>query len=126
MVKVAMREPHPLVRSAVSPTRTQVSRITVLAELVIASRKPLVFPIVRYETKVQSRTIDPDGTANIFVVIDSQVTDPDFQTMLTEPDLDIRGGQPHFRDGKVYGLSIHLRTWPDLMEGSPLTISFGE
>src|ERR1700730_3686351 len=49
-------------------------RITVLAKLVIASRKPLVFPIVRYETKVQSRTIDPDGTANIFVVIDSQVT----------------------------------------------------
>jgi hypothetical protein len=88
--------------------------------------KAVIFAIVRYETKVQSRTIDPDGTANIFVVIDSQVTDPDFQTMSTEPDLDIRRVQPHLRDGKVYGLSIHLRTWPDLMEGSPLTISFGE
>ena len=102
------------------------SCVTVLAKLVMASRKPLVFAIVRYETKVQSRTIGPDVTANIFVVIDSQETDPDFQTVSTEPDLDIRRVQPHFRDGKVYGLSIHRCTWPDLMEGSPLTISFGE
>src|SRR3984893_237846 len=78
-------------------------RITGLAKLVIASRKTLVFPIVRYETKVQSRTIDPDGTANIFVFIDSQVTDPNFQTISTEPDLDIRRFQPTLEIRKYMG-----------------------
>ena len=84
------------------------SRITGPCRACYNVTKAVIFAIVRYETKVQSRTIDPDGTANIFVVIDSKVTDPDFQTMSTEPDLDIRRVQAHFRDGKVYGLSIHL------------------
>ena len=60
------------------------------------------------------------------MVIDSQETDPNFQTISTEPDLDIRRVEPHFKDGKVYSLSLHLRAWPDLLEGSPLTIVFGE
>jgi hypothetical protein len=81
---------------------------------------------MRYDTKVQSRGINPDGTMTIFVVLDSQETESYLPSISTEPELDIVRYEPHFKDGKLYSLTLYVGAWPNLVEGSPLTIILGQ
>jgi hypothetical protein len=79
---------------------------------------------MRYDTKIQSREINPDGTMSLFVVLDSRETDL-LRLVSTEPELDIVGYEPHFKDGKLFSLTLRVKTWPKLVEGSPLIIILG-
>ena len=64
----------------------------------------------------------------VFVVIDSQqreVEDP--AAISTEPFLRIVGCDLHFKDEKLYSLSLKVDPWPPhgFIEGSPLTVIIG-
>jgi hypothetical protein len=103
---------------SVSPTQAQALSISRAASRISFA--------MRYDTKVQSRGINPDGTMTIFVVIDSQETESYLPSISTEPELDIVRYEPHFKNGKFYSLTLHVGAWPDLVEGSPLTIILDE
>jgi hypothetical protein len=83
----------------------------------------------RYETTVGRLSINADGTMTVLVVIDSQqreVEDP--AAISTEAFLRIVGCDLHFKDEKLYSLSLKVDPWPPhgFIEGSPLTVIIGD
>jgi hypothetical protein len=60
------------------------------------------------------------------IVLDSEERDPDLGSLRIEPELDLVGFEPHFKDRKLYSVSLRFGAWPDLVEGSPITVILGE
>jgi hypothetical protein len=84
---------------------------------------------MRYETTVGHLSINADGTMTVFVVIDSQereVQDP--AAISTDPSLNIVGCELHFKDDKLYSLSLNVNPWPPpgFVEGTRIAVILGE
>ena len=65
----------------------------------------------------------------VFVVIDSQERDvEDPAAISTDPFLRIVSCELHFKDEKLYSLSLKVDAWPpaDFVEGSPITVIIGD
>jgi hypothetical protein len=58
----------------------------------------------------------------IFVILDSQETETYLPSIKTEPELDIVRYEPHFKDGKLYSVSMTVNRWPNLVEGHPMPL----
>ena len=82
---------------------------------------------MQHEGIVSYRSVNDDGTATVFVVIDSQERKaPDLSGVTTKPELRIVGFEPHFKNKKLFSLSLRVDPCPpfDLTAGSPITVIF--
>jgi hypothetical protein len=62
----------------------------------------------------------------VFVVLDCKVTESSVTSISTEPKLDIVHYEAHFKEGKLYSLTLCVNSGPDLLKGNPITIIIGE
>jgi hypothetical protein len=81
---------------------------------------------MRYNPTVRSRSINDDGTMTLFVVLDSEEREPDLGSLQIEPELDLVGYESHFKNDKLYSISLRFGAWTNLVEGSPITLIWGE
>jgi len=81
----------------------------------------------RYRMKIQSRTLNDDGTMTMIVVSEILESQPDLPPFTTDPDLDIKRCAVSFENQRLY-LTLVLGAWPpnDLVEGRALAIIVGE
>ena len=82
---------------------------------------------MQHEGIVSYRSVNDDGTATVFVVIDSKERKaPDLAGISTKPELRIVEFEPHFKDGKLFSLSLRVDPCPTfgLTARSPITVIF--